>query len=110
MIQNWQTECIQMYARNAISYSWEAERCDDKEVLSKIEALVNENGGDYNLFLRMMENYYDAQRCPAGDTGTGNPHRDMEAAAFEAAWRFFDSSCERFGLTPSEVRTAIYER
>ena len=110
MIQNWQEECIRLYAKNATPGMWDVKRCTDKSVLNKIEEIIQKNGGDYNQFLRMMEDYYDAERCPAGDYGTGNPHRDMEAAAYESAWRAFRSSCSRFGLPSNEVEHAIYMR
>jgi len=112
MIKKWQKECIQLYARNTKSgfYTWSGDRCSDEKVLGEIEAKVNKKGGDYMAFIRMMEDYYDAERCPAGDYGTGNPHRDMEASAYDSAWRSFEESCSRFGLSSDEVYKAIRER
>jgi len=107
MIQDWQKECIRLYAENATSGMWDIKRCTDTGVLNKIEEIVKANGGDYGLFIRMMESYYDAERCPPGDYGTGNPHRDMEAEAYDSAWRHFNESCSKFGLPSSDVKEAI---
>ena len=49
MIQNWQKECIQLYAKNSEPGLWDIKRCTDKEVLSKIEETIQRNGGDYGL-------------------------------------------------------------
>ena len=98
-----------MYAKNVEPDFWYVERCTNVAVLSKIEEILQRNGGNYKLFLRMMEDYYDAKRCPPGDYGTGNPHREMEADAYDSAWRHFRESCNRFGLPSDEVQVTIYE-
>lgn len=106
-MEKWIKESISLYAKNAKPGLWDIKRCNDSEILSTIKKYAGTED-NYNKFIAMMEAYYDAERCPSGDYGTGNPHRDMEAEAYDSAWSFFRRTCNRLSVPSGEVENIIF--